>query len=219
MELRDKIINFLGDSITEGCGTSDQSARFSALIESRCGLKRANNYGIGGTRIARQQVKKFGVIDELDFCARCTRMDPEADIVVVMGGTNDQGHGDAPIGFPQDRTPDTFWGACHSMMRSLLETYPQAVIVICTPLHCWCEENPRGAGGKEEDAAPLSLYVDIIRQTAEYYALPVLDLWKTSGLQPAVPAIREKYMPDGCHPNDAGHRLLADRIIGFLSAL
>ena len=129
MELKDKVINFLGDSITEGCGTSGPDARFSALIEKRCGLKRANNYGISGTRIARQQVKQYGIIDEQDFCVRCLEMDKEADIIVVMGGTNDHGHGDAPIGVPEDRTPDTFWGACHTMMRSLLETYPNAPIM------------------------------------------------------------------------------------------
>jgi len=137
----------------------------------------------------------------------------------VMGGTNDHGHGDAPLGTPDDRTPDTFWGACHTMMRSLLETYPDAVIVICTPLHCWCENELRGTGGKGKDYAVLSEYVDIIRQTAEFYSLPVLDLWRISGIQPAVPAIKEKYMPDGCHPNDEGHRILAERIIGFLKAL
>lgn len=219
MELKEKVINFLGDSITEGCGTSGPDARFSALIEKRCGLKRANNYGISGTRIARQQVKQYGIIDEQDFCVRCLEMDKEADIIVVMGGTNDHGHGDAPIGVPEDRTPDTFWGACHTMMRSLLETYPNAVIVICTPLHCWCENDLRGAIGKPEDVAVLAEYVEIIRQTADYYSLPVLDLWKISGIQPAVTTIKECYMPDGCHPNDAGHKLLADRIIGFLTAL
>jgi len=34
-----------------------------------------------------------------------------------------------------------------------------------------------------------------------------------------VEAIREKYMPDGLHPNDAGHVLLADRIGAFLESL
>ena len=38
-------------------------------------------------------------------------------------------------------------------------------------------------------------------------------------MQPEVGVIREKYMPDGLHPNDAGHVLLADRIENFLRAL
>ena len=57
------------------------------------------------------------------------------------------------------------------------------------------------------------------RRVAAYYSLPVLDLYRVSGLQPAVPALRERYMPDGLHPNDAGHARIADRLIGFLAAL
>ena len=54
---------------------------------------------------------------------------------------------------------------------------------------------------------------------AEYYAIPVLDLFKVSGIQPAIPVLKEKYMPDGLHPNDAGHAKLAEKLYGFLKAL
>ena len=220
MELKNKVINFLGDSITEGHGTSGPDARFSHLIEYRCGLKRANNYGIGGTRIARQQkqAEPADPVDSLDYCKRCVEMDKEADINVVFGGTNDFGHGDAPLGTPDDRTPDTFWGACHYLMRTMIETYPDAVTVICTPLHRIDEDSLRG-WNKPADVAPLSEYVKIIKTVAEYYALPVLDLWSISGMQPHAETVVHRFMPDGLHPNDAGHKMLADRIIGFLSAL
>ena len=215
MELKNRIINFLGDSITEGVGTTGPDQQYVHLIEYRCGLKRANNYGISGTRLARQirptaDAPRF----DLDFCGRCTDMDREADINVVFGGTNDYGHGDAPIGTPDDRTPDTYWGACHYLCRTLIETYPHAVHVICTPLHRLGENNPSAGNG-----LPLSRYVEILREVAAYYAVPVLDLWKVSGLQPEVPTVQRLYMPDGLHPSDAGNAVLADRIIGFLKAL
>ena len=38
-------------------------------------------------------------------------------------------------------------------------------------------------------------------------------------MQPEVPTVQQKYMPDGLHPSDAGHRLLAERIVGLLRAL
>ena len=62
-------------------------------------------------------------------------------------------------------------------------------------------------------------YVEIIREVAEFYSLPVLDLYKNSGLQPRLPVIQQMYMPDGLHPNDAGHRVLADQIVQFLRTL
>lgn len=209
MELNGKIINFLGDSITEGCGLPSPEFAFPALIEKRCGLLRANNYGIGGSRIARQQASP----NDPDYCSRFDRMEKDADLIVVMGGTNDHGHGDAPLGTFEDRTPDTFYGACHSLMRGLLEQYPEAVTVICTPTHnLWEAELHR-------NQVPLSVYIDILREVAAFYSLPVLDLWQSSGIQPQIPVIRERYMPDGCHPSIAGHERLADRIVGFLSRL
>ena len=65
----------------------------------------------------------------------------------------------------------------------------------------------------------LKTYVNIIREMAEYYSLPVLDLYAESGIQPKVDAIREKFCPDGLHPNDAGHVLLANKIYAYLRSL
>lgn len=41
----------------------------------------------------------------------------------------------------------------------------------------------------------------------------------TSMIQPQEEYIREHLCPDGLHPNDLGHRIIADRIKGFLLAL
>ena len=73
----------------------------------------------------------------------------------------------------------------------------------------------RGGG----ETVYLKEYVRIIKEVAEYYSLPVIDLWAMSGIQPKVDAIKQKYCPDGLHPNDAGHVLMAERIGNFLEAL
>lgn len=79
---------------------------------------------------------------------------------------------------------------------------------------------PEGRGGnKSSDVATLKVYVDIIRDVAEYYSLPVLDLYKNSGMQPKVSVIRETYIPDGLHPNDKGHMLIAEKISEFLKTI
>ena len=59
-------------------------------------------------------------------------------------------------------------------------------------------------------------YVNKIREVAEYYSLPVIDLYKESGLQPKVEIIREKFMPDGLHPSDAGAKIIAEKIYAYL---
>ena len=145
-------------------------------------------------------------------------MDNDADIVVVFGGTNDFGHGDAPIGTMSDRTPYTFYGALHCLYTALTEKYPGVPIVVLTPLHRITEDIPTG-DNKPAPVGTLKEYVNIIREVAEYYSLPVLDLFKESGLQPKIPVIQQKYIPDGLHPNDDGNAILAHKIARFLETL
>ena len=216
MELKGTKINFLGDSITEGAGTSSPDRMFTMLIEREYGAI-CQNYGIGGTRIARQKTPTEEKWDR-DFISRVPEMDNDADIVVVFGGTNDFGHGDAPLGTMSDRTPYTFYGALHCLYTALVEKYPDVPVVILTPLHRWNEDCPKG-DNKPEPVGTLKEYVNIIREVAEYYSFPVLDLYKESGLQPKVPVIQQKYVPDGLHPNDDGNAILAHKIARFLETL
>ena len=216
MELKGTKINFLGDSITEGAGTSSHDKMYTMVIEREYGAI-CQNYGIGGTRIARQKTPTEEKWDR-DFISRVPEMDNDADIVVVFGGTNDFGHGDAPLGTMSDRTPYTFYGALHCLYTALTEKYPDVPVVILTPLHRWNEDSPKG-DNKPEPVGTLKEYVNIIREVAEYYSLPVLDLFKESGLQPKIPIIQQKYVPDGLHPNDAGNAILAHKIARFLEML
>lgn len=218
MNLKGVKINFIGDSITEGHGTSAPEHRFTEVIARETGAL-CRNYGVGATRFARQITEFPEFPKDQDFCARFAQMDPDADAVVVFGGTNDFGHGDAPLGTMEDRTSGTFYGALHVLCTGLIERYPAADIVLLTPLHRCNEDSLRGDGFKAQDVGDMKTYVAIMREVAEYYALPVLDLFAGSGLQPKVPVIRERYMPDGLHLNDAGHRVLARKLIRFLEAL
>ena len=216
MELKGTKINFLGDSITEGAGTSSHDKMFTMLIEREYGAI-CQNYGIGGTRIARQKTPTEEKWDR-DFISRVPEMDNDADIVVVFGGTNDFGHGDAPLGTMSDRPPYPFYGALHCLYPALTEKYPDVPVVILTPLHRLNEDSPKG-DNKPEPVGTLKEYVNIIREVAEYYSFPVLDLYKESGLQPKVPVIQQKYIPDGLHPNDDGNAILAHKIARFLETL
>lgn len=218
MNLKDKKIAFLGDSITEGAGVSKIEDVFWNRVAERTGAL-AYGYGVGGTRIAPQHnpdtYANFGQF----FGSRVTGMIPDADVVVVFGGTNDFGHGDAPFGDVSSRDETTFCGALHKLIRDLIERYPQAQLVLLTPTHR-LGENELGYneyGVRREHR--LEDYVNAIQTIAGYYGIPVLDLYRTSGMQPEVPILKERYMPDGLHPNDAGHEKIADKLIGFLAIL
>ena len=220
MILEGKKFNFLGDSITEGHGTSAPEKVFHQIIKERYNLKEARNYGIGGTRIARQTAPSLSERHDLDFNLRAPEMDDDADVVVVFGGTNDFGHGDANVGTMSDRGLYTFYGACHSLCQTLINKYPASRIVFMTPLHRLCEDLVGGTAQLKKDIdAPLKVYVDAIREVTACYSIPIIDLYATRGLQPNVDIIKEKYVPDGLHPNDAGHEILAEVIANALLKL
>ncbi len=219
MNLQGLKINFLGDSITEGVGASSSDTVYHAVLKKMAGLKEARNYGIGGTRFALQTGAawrpKDDYVDVNSFSERFAKMDDDADVVVVFGGTNDYGHGDALMGHFDDATPETFYGACHYLFSGLIKKYLGKPIVIMTPLHR-CNELDRTAGVKNKEYGSLKEYVNVIREVAEYYSLPVLDLYAISGIQPGIPEIKEMYMPDGLHPNDCGNKVIAQKLKVFL---
>ena len=70
MELKGKIIDFLGDSITEGVGVCDQNNRYDNVVHRRLELAAHYNYGIGGTRLAHQSAPSETPRYDLCFCGR-----------------------------------------------------------------------------------------------------------------------------------------------------
>lgn len=217
MNIQNKKILFLGDSITEGYGPQDIENVYWKRLARSCGCTSVG-FGISGTRIARQQKPSPDPREDQYFRSRVAAMDEEADVVVIFGGTNDYGHGDAAMGCFDDRTDDTFYGALHKLYSDLIAKYPTAQLVVMTPLHRLGENQPYNTWGLRTVGC-LEDYVDVICEVAGYYGIPVLDLHRVSGLQPEVPQLRERYMPDGLHPNDAGHALIHNRLKSFLETL
>ena len=146
-------------------------------------------------------------------------MIPDADVVVVFGGTNDFGHGNAALGTLADRTNDTFYGAYYCLLKQLIGRYPNARIVVMTPLHRESEDEAVYNELGVRRCGPLSVYVQAIREVAEFFGVPVADLFRDCAIQPRIPALKEKYAPDGLHPNDDGHVLIAKCLLNVLERL
>lgn len=220
MELKGKIIDFLGDSITEGAGVSDVGRnRYDHVIERRCGLKAVYNYGVGGSRLAHQIRPSENPRHDLCFCGRAYDLNRDADIIVVFGGVNDYLHGDAPVGKEGDNTPATFCGAVEWLMSFLQAEYADKVIVFVTPAHCRQDQAVSDNPAKQADAMPLPAYIDVIERAAGRHGIPVLNLYEELGLDPNIPKHMEEYAPDGLHFNDKGHAVIAEKIIQMLEGL
>ena len=213
MDISNKRIFFLGDSITEGVGASAYEHCYVGLFEKNYPDAKIFNYGVSGTRIAKQTNPSMEPRFDYDFNMRADDMEENADLVVIFGGTNDFGHGDAPLGKYGDRKTDTFYGATYVLFEKLAVKYPTAKFLVLTPMHRGDEDIPNQHG------RILNEYREGLIKTAEYFSFPVLDLFAVSGINPRVGEMQQRYMPDALHPNDAGYRLLFEKVDNYIKTL
>jgi lysophospholipase L1-like esterase len=199
-KLSGKTWNVLGDSITEGSSVYTNKVYHKYIQETK-GLTTINNYGIGGSTIA-----KYDSTDtKKSMALRYTSM-VDADYITVLGGVNDCAYA-IPVGTMADRTVDTFYGALHVLFLGLIEKYPTKKIGAITPLQY---------RGKRAQMLP---YVNAFKEVASFYSLPILDMFNSGQLYPDSDLIRDQLMPDGLHPNTAGHTIMGEKIMSFLENL
>ena len=214
MKLSGKKINFLGDSITFGVGASDFSKVYHALIAEREGIE-ARNFGLSASCVARLVMLSYGeVLDKMPMCLRIEDVDPDADMTVIFGGTNDYGMGVPHSVREGDSDIFTFPGALRIMLGKARKLFPKMDIVFMTPIHRLGEKGYSGFLG-----APLADYAETIRNVSAEFGVPVCDLFAYADFFPDIDEDRAKYAPDGLHPNDAGNDLIAQRLAGFLRDL
>lgn len=224
MDIKGYKVNFLGDSITEGAGVADiPNCRYDNRLAAMCDLT-VNSYGISGTRLAHQVHPSEKPRYDLCFCGRAYDMDLSADMVIVYGGVNDYIHGDAPFGQLGDTTPATFCGGVYFLMNFLRETYGDKPIVFMTPARCFLRHEvsdllPSTHAKKVVPGKALVAYVDVIKETAKQFGIPVLDLYRNLGIDPHKPEDFDNYTVDGLHFNDAGHEILAQKLKDFIDSL
>ena len=180
---------FLGDSITQGIGASSPETKYVSVAERLLGCE-IRNYGISGTRIARQ------------------RMDKDADMVFVFGGTNDCGHGNASLGALDSYDVYTFSGAMNILTDFLLKTYGREKLCFLLPLRRFDERHPN------TDITLLD-YVNIMKSILDKKEIPYIDLYE-NGMPRPVSYEADKYFADGLHPNDFGHNWLGERVASYV---
>ena len=202
-------IAFLGDSITEGCGATS-SDKFYVNQVAKILNAEALNYGISGTRIAKQKEVSELAIWDYDFLSRAETMEDGVDLVIVFGGTNDYGHGLAPLGSIDDQTSYTFFGGVKTLINYLIDRYGKEKIIVVSPLRRYQDEQKDPFNG-----VSLSTYVSIESYVCNVLGVKFLDLFN-NGIPKPETAEGDKYTVDGLHPSDFGHRFIAEKISEFI---
>ncbi len=206
---------FLGDSITQGAGATVESARYVDRVEKKLNCT-ALNYGLGGTRIARQKKVSENTLFDLDFRLRLTVADNDCDLIFVFGGTNDYGHGNLVLGSVEDCNEDTFSGQLKLLIDDLIKKYTKQKICFVLPMQRFDEDGVccKGASGTDK-GAPLVEYVNLMRAILINYGIKFIDLYNYNQFKPDSFDGGE-YMADNVHPNDKGHQLISDIICEYI---
>lgn len=210
IDFSDKKIVCLGDSITAASNLENlenyEQMSYPYQLCQILGAKEVVNLGIGGSSIGRYWDDAF--VD------RYRDIPEDADIIIVMGGTNDGFcASERELGSIQEREAKTFAGDLNELLSKLKEDYPEAVIVLATPLSNVLHDMLR----KERDyLLPQSAFVKIMNLLADEYGIPVIDLYYSNFLNSHDAAIIYNFMPDGVHGNESGYRMLAEHMAAEL---
>ena len=209
MKLTDLTIAFIGDSITEGIGATSKECSFPSVFEKNTDIKKSLNYGLSGTRIARQK-KTFMNYHEWDndFISRVDIMDSSADCVIVCGGINDYMHGDAELGSLDDSTEYTFCGAMNILISKLKNKFPQKPLIFMTPIHFVEEKSPEYAHINK--GYYFYEYLEAIKQICDYHSVIVFDLHSEIGIDSKNKKDKEEFYSDTIHLNDNGYKIIAE---------
>ena len=200
--LANKKIVFYGDSIS-------QSGYFQNMVKNYFDCDVVTN-AIGGTTIGYQGSSCFSA-DE-----RISQLPTDADLVLIMGGTNDWNRVNiGTIDFSSssiDRT--TIKGGLLYTIKGIQEQCPKATIIVCTAI------GGRGSSGSSSHLYPLvdkygQSTLDIRNATIEVANIANVeccDTWSCgiNGFN------RTKYIVDTVHPNTEGNKLIGNYIINFL---
>ena len=221
-----KKVAFLGDSIIDERQLAGNNT-FPHFLESILGIT-PYVYGISGNQMHQilPQAQRLEA-----------QLGQDVDAIIVFIGTNDYNHA-VPLGewFTERRdsasismstrivkrhrvrnmTNDTFRGRANIVMDFLKTHYPTTQIIFLTPIHRATFFGGNNIQPDEDFANALGLfldsYVDAIKEMANVWAVPVIDLNAICGLYPVYDSNAGYFRnanADRLHPNTAGHKRMA----------
>ena len=199
---------FVGDSITAGSGTTKI---YYEYLEESLGFDSVTPMGVAGSCVSA--ASDYGQSNQ-PLISRYQNI-PSADLIVIFMGTNDYGH-ETPLGSVEDTQDGTFYGALNVIIPALVENHPSSKLVFVTPMHRYGFGTSKILGTAftydsiaNGVGATLGEYVDALKTVCANNGVSVIDLYTECTLDPADAETRTNYMPDGLHPNAAGHEVVA----------
>jgi len=231
-----KKVVYLGDSITAPSSVQ----KYWKFLQDIYGIE-SHVYATGGY----QWSHAYSMAQKMR-----TEMGDSPDAILILLGTNDY-QASVPLGewFRMEREEvnrngksasllrrhfitdmGTFRGRINTVMSYLKHNFPDQQIVLMTPIHRgYATFGPTNVQPPESFPNGLGIYFDeyvrVLREAADIWSVPLIDLYRDSGLLPTDSAFA-KYFCDGgdkgkdnLHPNNLGHLRLSHTIAARLCTL
>ncbi len=197
----------IGDSITrgtytgegDGCPAAIASPCFAEIIGERLGFE-IKNYGINGVSISRVSPvnREYAISDNVQTVET-------AELLIVAAGTNDYGN-DVPIG--RDRDTDegdvSFYGGLRVLAARIRERFSKVIFIL--PIKRQGEGTPNAEGHVLEE---YRVAMERVAKENEFFVVN----GKYVPIDPEKEEDRTRYIQDGLHPNEAGHKLYAEYVL------
>jgi lysophospholipase L1-like esterase len=219
----------IGDSLTNSIPSNAPVGDYPhKWVEGVCAALNIPDFSLGGG--AGANVANVG---DNTIYSRVMSLskDEEVDIITFWGGTNDWG-ASVEIGDikqqtnPSTRDNTTFMGGLCACVEKLLSLYPtKRIILIGTTPRTSNNNQDTYHNTTNSKGKYLKDYVDAVKEVAEWYGLPFLDLLRTSGMN--VYNMEQYFYPqnanDGSkyylHFSQQGEDLLAEKIAAFIRTI
>ena len=240
-DLKGKKLCFLGDSITEAYGIKPGD-RYFDLLSKKYGFN-AYGYGICGARFeglydqAQKMYAEHGDdVDAIFIFAGTNNYNgstplgewfniEKADVVRLRNPDGTPRLIETRLKRTVNTNPSTYRGAISRLLSFLKEHYGTKRIILMTPLHrAYAEFGNENIQYNELYSNGQMLFIDDyvrdIKTAAELFACELIDLFSVSGMYPLADCSAKAYFinteTDRLHPNEAGHKVIAEAIERYL---
>ena len=210
IDFSDIKITCLGDSITQAVNLDNldnyQELAYPHILQETLDARKVYNLGIGGSSIGRYWADAF--VD------RYQKIPEDSDIILVMGGTNDEFCASlVEFGNSAERKRRTFWGDLDELMDGLKTDYPNAEVIFMTPLPNSLQDYLKI---QHPYLIPQDKFADVIKELADEHGMEVIDLYNSNILDGHDKDNVLHFMPDGVHPNAEGYEILGEHVAADL---
>ena len=210
IDFSDIKITCLGDSITQAVNLDNldnyQELAYPHILQETLDARKVYNLGIGGSSIGRYWADAF--VD------RYQKIPEDSDIILVMGGTNDEFCASlVEFGNPAERKRRTFWGDLDELMDGLKTDYPNAEVIFMTPLPNSLQDYLKI---QHPYLIPQDKFADVIKELADEHGMEVINLYNSNILDGHDKDNVLHFMPDGVHPNADGYEILGEHVAADL---